>query len=161
MPSLFSWETRSYHTPIKKYLTEQKILNMISMYCMCLCVHSHTCTFTQVYTHPYTHILGLFFSPPLSLSLSVYTLLQECKLYKNVYVFYNTDDSLVKNKSTFFPGKDNNSELNTFFEKLWKINLKKKTYTEQPLTHIKTSLEEYTKKIWYNYKRSRRSAKSF
>ena len=38
----------------------------------------------------------------------------------------DTDDSLVKNKSKFFPDKNNNGELNTFFEKFWSINLKEK-----------------------------------
>ena len=37
-----------------------------------------------------------------------------------------TDNSLVKNKTKFFPDKNNNNELNTFFEKLWNFNLKEK-----------------------------------
>ena len=39
----------------------------------------------------------------------------------------HTDDSLLKSKSKFFPDKDNNSERNPFFEKLWNITLKEKT----------------------------------
>ena len=35
-----------------------------------------------------------------------------------------------KNKSKFFPGKDNNSELNIFL-KLWNINKTKQKKTEQ------------------------------
>ena len=38
----------------------------------------------------------------------------------------DTDNSLVKNKTKFFLDK-NNCELNTFFEKLWNLNLKEKT----------------------------------
>ena len=37
------------------------------------------------------------------------------------------DDTLVKNKTKFFPDKSNNSEQNTLFEKLWSVNLKEKT----------------------------------
>ena len=47
-----------------------------------------------------------------------------------LFLFKNkkdTDDLLVKIKTKFFPDKNNNSELNTFFEKLWNINLKEKT----------------------------------
>ena len=36
----------------------------------------------------------------------------------------------MKNRSKFFPDKDENSELNTFFEKLGNIYLKDKSYTE-------------------------------
>ena len=39
----------------------------------------------------------------------------------------DTDDSLVKNETKFFRDKNNISELNPFFEKLWSINLKAKT----------------------------------
>ena len=35
--------------------------------------------------------------------------------------------SRVKNKTKFFPEPNKYSELNTFFEKLWNINLKEKT----------------------------------
>lgn len=46
------------------------------------------------------------------------------------------DDSLVKNKSTYFPNKQNNTkELNSYFENLWNLNLQKKTQNhKQPHT---------------------------
>ena len=37
----------------------------------------------------------------------------------------DTDDSHVKKKTKFLPDKNNNCKLNTFFKKLWNINLKK------------------------------------
>ena len=40
------------------------------------------------------------------------------KLIEKFKIKKDTDDSLVKNETKFFP--DNNSELNTFFNKLWK-----------------------------------------
>ena len=48
----------------------------------------------------------------------------------------NTDDfrEQKKKKSKFFLDKDNNSVLNTFFEKFWNINLKKKN-TQNNLSH--------------------------
>ena len=47
-----------------------------------------------------------------------------------------TDDFQIKHKSTFFPMKDSNSELNTFFKKNSVIvNLKEKNYTRKPLTN--------------------------
>ena len=39
----------------------------------------------------------------------------------------DNENSFVKNKTKFFSDKNNNNELNTFFEKLWNINLKEKT----------------------------------
>ena len=47
------------------------------------------------------------------------------RLIENSKIKKSTDDSLVNNKTKFFPDKNNNSELNTFFVKLWNINLKK------------------------------------
>ena len=66
----------------------------------------------------------------------------------------DTDDSLVKNKTKFFPDKNNNSELNTFFEKFWSINLKEKTTKNNP-SQKQTQALKYTGKWKHNYKRSR------
>ena len=52
----------------------------------------------------------------------------------------DSDDSLVKNKTKLFPDKNNNCELDAFFEKLWNINLKEKNNKKQLLTQTKTSL---------------------
>ena len=49
------------------------------------------------------------------------------RLIEKFHMKENTDNSQVKNKSNFFPDKDNNSELNTFFKNLWNISLKEKT----------------------------------
>ena len=38
----------------------------------------------------------------------------------------DTDDSLLKTSNRFFSDKNNNAELNTFFEKFWNMNLKEK-----------------------------------
>ena len=57
----------------------------------------------------------------------------------------DTDDSLVKNKTKFFPDKNNNSELNSF-EKSRNINLKEKK-TQKIISHkTKTSLKIHTGK---------------
>ena len=51
---------------------------------------------------------------------------QQFRLIKKLNNKENTDNYLVKNTSKFFSDTDNNSELNTFFEKFWNINLKEK-----------------------------------
>ena len=58
--------------------------------------------------------------------------------YKNL-TMKNTDNYFVKNKSKFLRDKDNNSELSTFFENLWNINLKerKKKKTAQDNLSLK------------------------
>ena len=58
----------------------------------------------------------------------------------------DTDDSLVKNKTKFFPDKNNNSEQNIFFEKLWSISLKeKKTTVNNFSQNQKQALKIYRK----------------
>ena len=50
------------------------------------------------------------------------------------------------NKTKFFPDKNNKSELNTFFEKLWNINLKEKTKKKNNLSQKqKQALKIYRK----------------
>ena len=56
-----------------------------------------------------------------------------------------TDDSLVKNKTQFFPDRNNNNELNTFFKKLWNINLKEKKTKNNLSQKQKQALKIYRK----------------
>ena len=76
-------------------------------------------------------ILGLKFYPTSRSNIGELKIdLQEFeRKFRLIEIFKNTkdtDNSLVKNKTKFFLDK-NNCELNTFFEKLWNINLKEKT----------------------------------
>ena len=65
----------------------------------------------------------------------------------------DTDDFLVKNKTKFFLDKNNKSEVNIFFKKLWIINLKEKTHKTHLSPKQKQALK-YTGKWKHNYKRS-------
>ena len=51
------------------------------------------------------------------------------KKFRLIEIFKNkkdTDNSLVKNETKFFPDKNNNSELNTFLEKIIEYQPKRK-----------------------------------
>ena len=76
--------------------------------------------------------------------------------FRLIEIFKNTNDrdtSLIKNKTKFFSDQNNYSELNTFFEKLWNINLKEKA-TKNNLSQKQKQAFKNLQENENNYKRS-------
>ena len=112
---------------------------------MYIYIHTHVyiCIYTHMYIHTHTHTHTYIY-------IHIHTHTVEPMLSKNMKGNLNstikiTDDSQVKNKSNFFPDKNNNNELSTFFEKLWDINLREKLH-KTTYHRNKDKLWKYTRK---------------